>query len=190
MTSPLPHAAPAAGFDHPLEMLEACHERIRRTCALIVRLAGHLAAHGVDPEARAAARSAIRYFETAGEDHHRDEEQDLFAAIFHRVPAAQLNAARALIARLREDHRELEAAWHGMRSRLAWVAEDDLPELDAVSAAAFAAAYERHIALEEAELLPLARNVLDAPALEALGRRMARRHGVPFSPAARPRVAA
>jgi hypothetical protein len=87
MTPPVLHAPPAAGFDHPLEMLEACHERIRRTCALIVRLAGHIAIRGVDQEAREAARSAIRYFDMAGEDHHRDEEQDLFAALFHRVPA-------------------------------------------------------------------------------------------------------
>ena len=169
------HAAPAAGFDHPLDMLAACHERIRRTCALLVRLAGHLSAHGVDEEARDAARSALRYFDTAGQDHHRDEEQDLFPAIVHHVPSVELNAARALVARLREEHLRLDAAWREMRTRLAWVAEDDSPELDAAAAAAFAAAYERHIALEEAELLPLARRVLPAAALEALGRRMARR---------------
>ena len=180
---------PAAGFDHPLEILEACHERIRRNCALAVRLAAHLAAHGVDEEAREAARSIIRYFDTAAAEHHRDEEQDLFPAIFHHVPSGELNAARALLARLREDHARLDAAWAGVRARLAWIVEDDQPELDEATAAGLAAAYERHIAFEEAELLPLARRVLDAQALELLGRRMARRRGA-VSPASRPRAAA
>ena len=33
--------APAAGFDHPIEMWQACHERVKRMSALLQRLAQH-----------------------------------------------------------------------------------------------------------------------------------------------------
>lgn len=36
------HAAPAAGFDEPFEMLTACHGRVDRMLALLQRLATHL----------------------------------------------------------------------------------------------------------------------------------------------------
>ena len=52
MTSSLSlHAAPAAGFDQPFEMLLACHQRVDRMLRLLQRLAPHLATHGADAEA-------------------------------------------------------------------------------------------------------------------------------------------
>jgi hypothetical protein len=48
--------APAAGFDEPFAMLGACHERVRRSLALLQRLVEHAAAHGADAQARDAAR--------------------------------------------------------------------------------------------------------------------------------------
>jgi hemerythrin-like domain-containing protein len=38
--------------------------------------------------------------------------------------------------------------------------------------------YRRHIALEDAELFPLAARVLDRDEIEALGREMAQRRGI------------
>ena len=169
---------PAAGFDEPSEILDGCHERIRRQCALIVRIAAHLAKHGADAEAREAAAGVIRYFEGAAANHHRDEEEDLFPLLHYAAPSGELNAVRALLALLRDDHRRLEARWADMHSRLAAIVEGRPPDLDADVAEGFAEAYERHIALEEAQLLPLARRVLDARATERMGTRMARRRGV------------
>ncbi len=37
----------------------------------------NLAEKGVDPEARAAAQAALRYFEKAATNHNEDEERDL-----------------------------------------------------------------------------------------------------------------
>lgn len=168
---------PAADFDHPLEILDGCHFHIRRQCAVIGKLAAHLAAGGAEAEAGEAARSVVRFFDTAGADHHRDEEQDLFPTLEHFVPAPELNATRALLARLRADHAKLDAAWREMREVLMRIAAGGESGLDASAARAFAEAYDRHIALEESELLPLARRVLDPRLTAALGSRMARRRG-------------
>ena len=171
---------PAAGFDHPLEILDGCHERILRNCALIERIAAHIARTGVDAEARTAAASVTRYFDTAGTNHHRDEEDDLFPALQHYAPSSELNAVFDLLFRLKADHKRLDALWTDMRLRLEAVAAGHEASLTATVAADFKAAYERHIALEEAELLPLARRVLDEALLRTLGGRMARRRGVAF----------
>ena len=69
---------PAASFDHPIDILDGCHERILRNCALIGRIAAHVASKGPDAEAATAAASVMRYFDTAGANHHRDEDEDVF----------------------------------------------------------------------------------------------------------------
>ena len=120
----------------------------------------------------------MRYFDTAGANHHRDEENGIFPALQQYAPSAELNAVFDLVFRLKADHKRLDALWTEMRLRLTLLAEGRDGALTASIAAAFKAAYERHIALEEAELLPLARRVLDEPVLRALGGRMARRRGV------------
>ena len=169
---------PAAGFDHPIDILDSCHERILRNCALIGRIAAHVASRGPDAEAGSAATGVIRYFDTAGANHHHDEEDDLFPALQEYVPSAELNATFDLIFRLRTDHLKLDALWRDMRPRLAALAEGRDGGLTAQIAAQFSAAYARHIETEERELLPLARRVLVPHVLASLGDRMAQRRGV------------
>lgn len=174
MTAPL--RSPAAGFDDPIEILDGCHQRIRRHCGLIASLAAHVAVAGADAEARDAAFSVLRFFENAAAEHHRDEEEDLFPLLHHFAP--DLNAARDLTHRLRADHVRLAALWADMRARLNAVRRGDATRLDPAAAAAFASAYERHLCVEEAELLPLARRVLDPATIARLGWHMAQRRGL------------
>ena len=169
---------PSADFDHPIDILDGCHERIKRQCATIQRIAEHVASRGPDEEARTAARAVMRYFDTAGANHHRDEEEDLFPALLHAVPDRELPATRALVYRLKSDHVRLDAAWAEMRARLARLADAGEAAVDMDAARAFGAAYDRHIALEEAEMLPLARRVLETRVLYRMGERMAERRGV------------
>jgi hemerythrin-like domain-containing protein len=169
---------PGAGFDHPFDMLDGCHGRIRQNCERIQKIAAHLASKGADEEARDAAHAVVRFFDTAGAAHHRDEEEDLFPALLACVPCEELAAAQALIEGLRADHEKLDRAWHDMRRALLLLAAVGNTGLTLAYAREFRALYEQHIAREEAEMLPLARRVLEPAITTHLGARMAARRGV------------
>lgn len=78
-TSALPgFNAPSVGFEQPFAMLEACHERVQRTLALLQRLRAHVLEHGADVPAQQAARDVLRYFDIAAPLHHEDEELHVF----------------------------------------------------------------------------------------------------------------
>jgi len=163
----------APDFDHPIEMLAACHERIQDQIDTLDRLLVHLAAHGCDEQATRAAANVMRYFDTAGEHHHEDEEVDLFPLL-----EAQSPGAASLTQRLRADHANMRVRWHTLRVQLSAIAEGTSKQLDPTLVEAFECLYRDHIALEESELFPLAERVLDNPAAEMLGAHMARRRGV------------
>ncbi|HZQ60630.1 MAG TPA: hemerythrin domain-containing protein [Casimicrobiaceae bacterium] len=166
------HAAPS--FDDPLGMLHACHRRIEKQLATLDRLQRHLPEHGCDDDARNAARAILRYFDTAGVNHHADEEQSVFPRL---VQAAGTEAA-TLTADLEREHRELAHAWAHMRPLLVGIAAGQRANLSPRDVLALREAYARHIALEEQQLLPLARTSLDADALRIIGEEMAKRRNV------------
>ena len=169
-----PIGQPAApDFDHPIEMLTACHGRIEDQIETLDRLLPHIAAHGSDEQARQAAVNVMRYFDTAGEHHHEDEEVDLFPLL-----EARAKGAAALTQRLRADHAKMRALWQMLRVPLHAIAEGTSAQLDPTLIDEFARVYRDHITLEESELLPLAARVLDHTAVETLGAHMARRRGV------------
>lgn len=168
--------SPAAGFDQPFAMLEACHERIQRTLELLRRLRVHVAAQGADQQARQAAGDVLRYFDVAAPQHHLDEER-------HVLPALQASgdpALRALAARLHADHRRMEASWAEARAVLQALAEGSLaglaPSQDQVLQT-FAALYAGHLEAEERTGFPAAAARLDPAALQAMSLDMRRRRG-------------
>ena len=181
MTRPVPfpgHAAPGVGFEVPLEMLSACHGRVQSQCATLLRLQDHIAAHGADRPAQEAATAVMRYFDSAGRHHHEDEEQDLFPALLEAMAGSDAVCLRELTEALRADHRALEARWQGVRAVLMQVAAGQAGPLADADVTGFVAHYERHIAREEAELLPLAARLLDDRALDRVGQAMRQRRGV------------
>lgn len=167
-----------ADFDHPLEMLAACHDRIKAQCATLSRLAAHLPAHGCDAQAQQAASNVMRYFDSAGRHHQEDEEQDLFPAMVAAAKGENAERIALLIAQLGEEHHEIEQIWLGLRKALESLAHGENAPLDALEVNRFCGMYRTHMAVEEANLIPLAELVLGGGALAALGRAMARRRGV------------
>lgn len=163
----------AAGFDDPIGVLTACHERILRHCATLSRLAQHLAEHGLDDDARTAAAQIHRYFSTAGQHHHEDEEADLFP-LLTASPALAM-----IITRLHSDHQQMERAWQAL-SPLLQHPENILSDVAGfqAQAAAFGELYEAHIGKENGTLLPQARKLLSEAQVKTLGEKMARRRGV------------
>ena len=164
-------------FDQPLEMLEACHERIQTQLATLERLGPHLETNGCDAEAKSAAHAVLRYFDTSGAFHHQDEEQDLFPVL--RVKAAALGRPDvvAAIEELRQEHDTMEAQWKSLRERLQAVAGGE-PRIAAEDVARFAWLYRRHMDREATAVLPFARHALDAAERATLGKRMAARRNV------------
>lgn len=182
-TSPLHlHRSPAAGFDEPFEMLLACHERVQRMLALLLRLADHLAATGADEQARQAARDVMRYFDQAGPAHHEDEERHLFPLLLAQGDAA----ITAVVRQLQLDHEAMSAQWRALRADLLDVEAGRWQRgpLGRLATArprwqAYADLYATHIAAEEGRAYPAARPLLPAPALRTMGQEMAQRRGVP-----------
>lgn len=173
MTIPL-HPGPGAGFEQPVEMLEACHERVLQRVALLERLDRHLQAHGSDDQAIEAAQDLIRYFDIAAVHHHEDEERHLLP-LLRRIGEAPLAdevlAAHALLARL----------WVPIRDELRRVAAGQplqgAPAERGARWGDYARHYRAHVELEEARLFPLAERLTGAERAE-MGADMARRRGV------------
>lgn len=172
------HAAPAAGFEAPLEMLSACHHRVERQCATLRRLLAHLLGREPDEDARAAAAAVLRYFDTAAKDRHADEEADLFPALVESMAGSDAVCIRELIDALTLDHRALESRWQRLRVMLQSIAAGDPVHLDSAYVESFIRLYERHIAREEAELLPMASRLLGDDALNEIGKAMRERRGI------------
>jgi hemerythrin-like domain-containing protein len=171
-------AAPAAGFEAPLEMLAACHGRIEQQCATLGRLMHHLAAHGPDAQAQTAAAAILRYFDSAAPAHHADEEQDLFPALVDAMAGSDAVCIHHLIARLAAEHRVLEESWARLRPALIAVVGGTTVSGLAAAAAEFRGLYALHLAVEEAELLPLAARLIGDAELDRIGRAMRLRRGV------------
>lgn len=177
--------SPGAGFDQPFEMLNACHERVRRSLALLQRLQDYLLDHANDEQSSQAARDVMRYFDLAAPHHHEDEERHIFPLLRARDDAALL----PLVQRLSDDHRRMGAQWALARAVLAALAESSASGLSAADRAAlqaFAALYDGHIEAEEQHAYPAAQALMDAQTLAAAGQDMARRRGVPMRPMDRP----
>jgi hemerythrin-like domain-containing protein len=167
-------STPAASFDQPFELLAGCHDRVRRSLALLQRLVEHVRAHGADAQARSAADDVLRYFDIAGPQHHLDEEKHVLPLLEASGDAALIDAAH----KLRADHRQLDAQWQTLRGLL--VTLDDVDAL-AREADAFVALYDTHLPLEDELVFPAAQRLMPARGLDAMSREMAARRGVKFT---------
>jgi hemerythrin-like domain-containing protein len=173
MTAFVPlHAGPSVGFDQPFEMLRACHERVRRTVGLLVRLHAHLDVQGADASARQAAADVLRYFDLAGPLHHEDEERH----VLPRLRAAGGEAA-ALADRLHADHRRMAIDWARVRADLQAVVAGEAAALDSSAERlarwqAFGSLHAEHVVAEEALAYPEAERRLGAAETAAMGDEM------------------
>jgi hemerythrin-like domain-containing protein len=167
-----------AAFAAPIDLLEDFHETMRRHARALCALADCCEAPRFPSrEQRDMALAILRCFDEAALRHHRDEEEDVFPALVNAVAAEELNAVRDLLFRLRRDHRRLEAQWDPLSRMVAAIAQGHRTPLVPAHAAEFACTLERHLALEDAELLPLARRLVNPRLAEHVGARMARRRG-------------
>lgn len=168
----------APSLNEPLEMFDACHRTIRKQLQTIWRVVEHVPRHGADEAARKAAMDVLRYFSTAGFNHHEDEERDLFPAVLGAVARSERRQTKALIDRLIDDHRRMAGIRERVLEKLLLVTQGKIPEFNVQEVESFASLYLEHMRIEHEELLPLARSVLSAEQIHSLSVTMSVRRGL------------
>jgi len=166
----------APGFDQPLDVLLACHGRFEKQCATLEKLLMHIVDHGSDHEAQLAAGNILTYFDTAAVHHHDDEERNLFPLLERAGQGEWCEVAELLTG----EHDDLAQLWRALRPPLQAIAQGETVALNANHTERFIALNRSHIAFENERVLPLARQILSAAALQSLGRAMAARRGVDY----------
>lgn len=175
---------PAAGFDQPLELWLACHDRVRRMTGLLERLREHLGTIGADDAARVTATTIRRYFDEAAPRHHEDEEVDLFPLLRRLLPQKdpkRLPEVEAALSRLEADHVSLGRVWQVVRPLLQAIERGEPATLDAETVNAFASGYRGHCEVEDTVIADALRLCLADADLDALGQAMAERRGVDWT---------
>lgn len=162
-------------------MLHACHGRVERTLALLLRLGEHLDRHGcadADGQASDAASDVLRYFDLAAPLHHEDEE-------LHVFPALRAAGDAALADALHAEHEQMAQQWPRIRADLLAVQARQMHSGPMLADARrrwadFAALYASHIRAEETLAYPQARARVRAAEQVAMGRDMAQRRGARY----------
>lgn len=157
-------------------MLEACHERVQRTLALLDRLRAHVRQHGADADARQAAQDVLRYFDIAAPLHHEDEELHVFPLLLAQASPE----VKELVQALQKDHVDMADDWAAARTPLLALVQggaQGFSDADGALFDRFAARYEGHISHEEQRAYPAALHLLDSVTLKRMGREMALRRG-------------
>lgn len=158
-------------LENPLAFLAEDHFRERAVCVQIDRIATQPSV------SRAEIAAVLGSIETQLPLHWQDEEDDLFPLMRRRCdPDDEIDK---VIDRLSAEH-----AHAGSSAKLVAAILRDLLEGVAMSPAArsalttFAAEARRHLIVENAIILPIARARLGPADLEALSRSMSRRRGL------------
>ena len=140
-------------------MLE-CHERIRRFSTLACKLA---AADLPKERFVTEAESVLRYFSTSYVLHARDEEDSLRPRL-----AGRDSALDEVLGRLAGEHHALDAALAPVLGGYRGLLSAERPDARALAgpSESFRDLAERHLKMEEADLFPAARRLLDSRALE------------------------
>lgn len=166
----LVHSLPTE--EHPLELLFACHDKVRHFTALAGRLALHVSHQGADAEAQQAAANILRYFDLALPKHHADEEEDVFPAL---RALQDMRLTQALDSLLRE-HERLDAYWQVVQPWLTRIAQGEAPAASPLVLPRFVAEYQAHAEREERDVFSAIERLPQAT-VAAIAARMCARRG-------------
>jgi hemerythrin-like domain-containing protein len=167
-------------FSNPLGLLSDCHRRIERFLEVLLQITRRLGGGPLGPPEREALGKALAYFRNSAPKHTADEEESLFPRLRESENA---RAKFQCLAELELDHRSA-ARDHELVDSLGnqWLTAGTLgrDEMHRLREALerMSSTYERHIAIEDGELFPLAARVLPPDQLADVGREMAQRRGV------------
>jgi iron-sulfur cluster repair protein YtfE (RIC family) len=161
--------------DDGLEMMERSHRRLEERLGELERAASAIVRERASDEDIAAVDEVLEYLERSATRHETDEEESLFPRLRRELELS------GLIADLRAEH-DLHRRQVGQLRALRSGWPDSGPDAGdgaslAVASNELARAYRSHIAREEHELMPIARDRLLAVDRAALADEMQRRRG-------------
>jgi hemerythrin-like domain-containing protein len=169
-------------YSNPLGLLSDCHRRIEQFLGVLIKVTSQARGAELNEDQRNGLEVALRYFREAAPKHTRDEEESLFP----RMLASSDERGRSAISLLDElnaDHLHADAVHaevEALGSR--WLSEGVLSvELTARLGELLdrlASTYQKHIAVEDQEVFPLAGRILSSADLVAVGREMAARRSI------------
>jgi hemerythrin-like domain-containing protein len=168
-------------FTEPLVLLSDCHRRIEMFLTSLLAIA-KLSGQPLNDEGRHALENALRYFREAAPKHTADEEQSLFP----RLKALQTEESKSIFSKMDElehDHQWAESL-HTEADRLGrqYLADGILSENDAATflnvVESLATMYQRHIAVEDDALFPLAAKLLPETEKLTIAKEMAMRRQI------------
>lgn len=158
-----------ASWAEPIDMLYACHSKVKHFCKQLRILPEYLAKNGVDQALKNDVQQILNYFNLSAPLHHEDEECDFFPALLQVQPQAQ-----AEVDELENQHKLLHQNWALLSVQLEALVAGKRNEVEQELITRFIAGYEVHIAIEEA-LFELGRSHLAQSELEKMGKIMADR---------------
>lgn len=173
---------PENDFTNPLGMLSDCHRRIEKFLHLLVSITEQAKGAALTEEQRDAFQKALHYFQKSAPNHTQDEE----ASLFPRMQAANQSLASEALAELQTLHDEHQLAdrFHNEVEAIGqdWLRQGHL-DPERVSRLKqlltdLQTIYQRHIAIEDEKIFPLAAEWLNADELASLAAEMAARRGI------------
>ena len=169
-------------YSNPLGLLSGCHRRIEQFLDVLIKVTSQARGADLSEDQRNGLEVALRYFREAAPKHTLDEEESLFPRMLASADE-RARSALALLDELHADHVSAEVA-HMEVEALGnnWLSDGFLSveRADRLSALLeqLKSTYQRHIAIEDLEVFPLAGQVLNALDLGAVGREMALRRSI------------
>jgi len=170
---------PAAPDSAPIQSFADCHVGIVSHLQQLARLPALL-----EParQARQIADETLTFFKTVVHEHHAEEERELFPAVLASArKGEERDDVQAIVDRLTQEHRQIEAAWSGLERALKAVAKGGDADLDGAAVTALVTDYLAHARYEEGVFLPLSQQILgrNSNHMAALGMSLHLRHAVP-----------
>jgi hemerythrin-like domain-containing protein len=169
-------AAPQAGFDQPLQLLQDCHRRIENFLEVLLRVVATATDDALDLQHRTALDTALRYFREAAPRHTQDEEESLFPRL-RQESGSELQTAMACIGALEADHVRATNLHGQVDSRgEQWLRDGHLPAPARTGLRRWLEElrilYRNHIAIEDNQIFPLAGKILPSDILTSVGQEM------------------
>lgn len=175
----------AHNFSDPTGLLSDCHRRIEMFMGSLQGVAKVIDSPP-DTEMRRALESALRYFHEAAPKHTADEEESLFPRL-RELRSPEVENAFSRLEELEGEHRWAEPL-HAKVEELGReyliqgrLSEPQVAEFRA-AVAELSAMYQRHIAVEDEMLFPVAAKTLSDDDKRSIAAEMAKRRAVPLVP--------